>query len=333
MLLNCVVSWFRRDHRPTPTPKAAPTLEALENRLVPTVAANDLFVSSLYQSLLGRNVDQGGLAYWAGQLNAGVSRTQVAQQIGTSNEALNYDVDQFYEVLLGHPADAASLNYWTGQLKAGATLDQVKGGILGSGEFYGLAGNTDANFLNALYTHELNRPVDGAGLNYWEGQLNAGVSRTQVADEILTAPEALNVKVTSFYQDVLGRNPDAVGLNYWEGQLQAGTPETQVLAGLLGSSEYYAKVQNLAATTSTGDPNQAASNLITSQNLFTGPRANAEYLAHKPAYVPPTFQPVPPDVDPPTGNVDTSGNFTPQPDNSDSTPAVDTGSITPPDLP
>ena len=194
MLPQCVAFWFRRLCRPTPTRKAAPMLEMLENRLTPSVAANDLFVSSLYQSLLGRNADPNGLTYWSGQLNAGVSRTQVAQDIGTSQEARTYDVDQFYEVLLNRPADAAGQDYWTGELKAGESLDQVKAGILGSNEFYNVAGNTEGDFINALYTNELGRPVDAAGLTYWEQQLNGGASRTQVADEVLASPEARPAK-------------------------------------------------------------------------------------------------------------------------------------------
>ena len=35
------------------------------------------FVADLYQSVLGRTPDSGGLAYWVGQLNGGVSRAQI----------------------------------------------------------------------------------------------------------------------------------------------------------------------------------------------------------------------------------------------------------------
>src|ERR1700722_18620825 len=75
-------------------------LESLEDRTTPSVAANDLFVSSLYQGLLGRPADALGLVYWSVQLNAGVSRQQVAQGIATSNEALSRDVQLFYQTEL-----------------------------------------------------------------------------------------------------------------------------------------------------------------------------------------------------------------------------------------
>jgi hypothetical protein len=268
MLMQRFVTWLRSLNRPSTTCRAALGLETLEDRLTPSVAPNAVFVGSLYQGLLGRNADPNGLAYWTGQLNAGVTRTQVAQDVGTSPEALNYDVNQFYEVLLDRPADAAGLNYWTGELQTGESLDQVKAGILGSNEFFSLAGNTNQNFLDSLYRDELGRPVDGASLVNWENQLNGGASRTQVADDVLTSPEAAREKVASFYQDVLGRTADVGGLDDWSKELEAGVPETQVLAGLAGSNEYFDNVQGFAATTATIDPNQAASNMIASLNCI-----------------------------------------------------------------
>ena len=287
MLTQRFASWLRRLNRPAGPRMAVLALEQLEARNVPSVAANNVFVSSLYQGLLGRNADQAGLTYWTPQLNSGVSRTQVAVDIAGSNEALGHDVGLFYDTLLNRPADADGLNYWMGQLDSGATLDDAKAGILGSNEFFTKAGGTNEGFVNALYSDELGRSVDPAGLNYWENQLNAGVSRTTVADEVLATPEAKNEKVTNFFNDLLGRAPDANGLNYWSDQLQAGVPEAQVVGGMLGSNEYFAHVQNTAAAPTEVDPNQAASDMIGSLGLFTGPRPNAENLALRPVVTPP----------------------------------------------
>jgi hypothetical protein len=302
-------------------------LEALEDRNLPSVAANDVFVSTLYQGLLGRNADPGALAYWDGQLESGSSRAQVAKGIAGSDEALGRDVNIFYNVLLQRPADADGLAYWTEQLKEGATLDQVKAGILGSDEFFSKSGGTAEGFLNSLYHDELGRPVDAAGLNYWEGQLNAGTSDAEVAARVLASPEAANVKTASFYEDVLGRAPDAGGLAYWSGQLQAGVSETNVLSGLLGSAEYFARVQSVAVQPTSTDPNAAATKLIDTANLFTGPLPNAEYLAHRLTVLPPTQgpqgmqEPVAPDVTPDGGTGDVSGfNITPVLDTSSTIP-------------
>ncbi len=278
MLSHRFASWICRLFHQPAAGRAELKLERLEDRLTPS-AANNVFVSSLYQGLLGRNADQAGLTYWAGQINAGVSRTQVATTIAGSNEALGRDVQRLYDVLLDRPADANGLDYWTNQLATGATLNQAQAGILGSHEFYTKAGGTDAGFLNALYSDELGRSVDEAGLNYWENQLNLGVSRTTVAGEVLATPETNNAKVTSFFNDVLGRAPDADGLNYWSGQLQAGVPEAQVLGGILGSNEYFAQVQNSAGAPTYTAPNQTAADTAGALDPATQPLPDAEYLA------------------------------------------------------
>jgi len=334
-------SRFRRLFRAVPTRKVEPRLETLEDRTTPSVAANDLFVASLYQGLLGRPADPGGVAYWAGQLNAGASRTQVAQGIAGSQEALGRDVNLFYNVLLGRAADTGGLDYWMGRLDFGATLDQVKAGILGSNEFFTKAGGTPQGFLDSLYHDELGRPVDSVGLSYWEGQLNAGASRTDVADGVLASAEAAQVKTTNFYVDVFNRMPDPAGLNYWSAQLRAGVSETTVLAGMLGSTEYFARVQTAAAKTASTDPNSAAADLIASAGLYTGPLPNAEYLAHNLAVLPPVGVPVVkppvPDVTPPTGEVTGTGNTTTCVDNScayvDNTPPYVDNSPPPVDVP
>jgi len=107
MLSQHFVSWVRRLFRQPASRRAELALERLEDRLTPSVAPNAMYVSTLYQGLLGRNADANGLTYWTSQLNAGVSRTQVAQGIAGSNEALGRDVQLFYDTLLNRPADPA----------------------------------------------------------------------------------------------------------------------------------------------------------------------------------------------------------------------------------
>src|ERR1700722_13413997 len=110
-------------------------LETLESRTVPAVAANDVYVSSLYQGLLGRDADPGGLAYWTGRLNAGQTPAAVALGIETSDEAIGRAVQIYYQDFLGRPGDSVGVNYWVNQVRQGSSLEQVKAGILGSTEF------------------------------------------------------------------------------------------------------------------------------------------------------------------------------------------------------
>jgi len=97
---------------------------------------NNGFVNAVYQDLLGRPTDSGGLATWGQALSNGVSRTQVAYDIDTSNESRTDAVQFFYATLLNRPADPGGLSTWVADLNSGATDEQVLAGIAGSPEFY-----------------------------------------------------------------------------------------------------------------------------------------------------------------------------------------------------
>ncbi len=95
------------------------------------------FITALYQDLLGRPPDPGGLAYWSQAMAGGTSATQVANDITTSVEYRTYTVQSMYELLLGRSADPGGLSTWVGALSSGATDEQVLAAIAGSPEFYG----------------------------------------------------------------------------------------------------------------------------------------------------------------------------------------------------
>ena len=76
--------------------------------------------------------------------------------------------------------------------------------------------------------------------------------------------------------------PDAAGLELLvERNCKRACRRRPCWRGLLGSNEYFSRVQSAAATTRWSDPNQAASDMIGNDGLFTGPLPNAEYLAHR----------------------------------------------------
>lgn len=97
---------------------------------------NSGFINSVYQDLLGRPADSTGLATWNQALADGLSRTQVAFYIDTSNESRTDTVQFFYQTLLNRPADPGGLSTWVGALDSGATDEQVLAAIAGSPEFY-----------------------------------------------------------------------------------------------------------------------------------------------------------------------------------------------------
>jgi hypothetical protein len=252
--------------------RAAPRLERLEDRDVPSVFTNQVFVATLYEGLLNRAADAGGLNYWTGQMNSGVTPVEVASGLLASTEYRGRAVGQSYQALLGRTADLGGLNTWIGSLQSGASLDQIKAGILGSDEFFTRSGGTAQGFLTALYQDVLGRPLDPVGQSTWSAAAATSAGRLQIAQQVVGSSEAQQAELSHDYQEILGRPLDPVGLSYWGGALRGGAPHEAVLSELFGSSDFLTRLQN---ATSTGtDPLQSALQFISANHLFQVPGAN-----------------------------------------------------------
>jgi len=190
--------WTTRNRRPTSGRAAPLAVERLESRDVPSVSANEVFVSSLYQGLLGRLPDRGGLSDWVSQLRAGESRAQVTLGIERSDEFIGRAVQIYYQDFLGRTADIPGLNYWVETVRCGGTLEEVKANILGSDEFFADNGGTMSDFLNAVYKAELGRSVDPTGLAYWSSITpNDPAGRAVTASMIIRSVEGEEVEIGS----------------------------------------------------------------------------------------------------------------------------------------
>ena len=219
---------------PVATPPPPPS------NLCAAQTGNSAFVCSVYEDLLGRAPDSGGLAYWNAQLSGGASRNAVAFDIATSPEYRGDLVESYYKAYLGRASDPGGLAYWVAQLTSGASDQTVASQILGSGEFYADSGGTAEGFVTALYSDLLGRTPDSDGLAYWEGQLSSGTTPTSVAAAILSSTEYRTDYVQTLYVSLLGRDADAGGLSYWVAQLAGGQSNETVISGFVGSAEYYA---------------------------------------------------------------------------------------------
>src|SRR5207244_3598813 len=104
-------------------------------------SANAAFVNTIYQQLLGRPVDQGGLSGWVNWLSSGASRNQLVAGIEASREYLTRVVDNLYTTLLGRSADPGGESGFVTDLVKGMTIEQVKAVILGSPEYFQKHGN------------------------------------------------------------------------------------------------------------------------------------------------------------------------------------------------
>lgn len=216
--------------------------DAFVAKFLTAATHNQQFINQLYQDLLGREVDPGGLSYWDAQLAAGLPRSVMAIQIEQTLEYARRTVSGLYNRYLHRAGDAGGVNFFAQLMLQGVTVEQISAVLIGSDEFYVVqGGGTNDGFLNALYQDALGRPIDAGGLAWWNSVLAAGVSRTQVAVQILATTEYRQDVVQTAYQQLLGRAADPSGLAYWTNALNVGATDQQLNAALAGSDEYYAR--------------------------------------------------------------------------------------------
>ncbi|MHB8571519.1 MAG: IPT/TIG domain-containing protein [Candidatus Dormibacteria bacterium] len=101
--------------------------------------SNTAFVSSLYNQLLHRAADSGGLNNFVAQLNGGATTQSVAYAIDISQEADADFVQGAYSSYLGRSADPSGLAGNLNALLSGSRDEDVITGIISSGEYYNQA--------------------------------------------------------------------------------------------------------------------------------------------------------------------------------------------------
>jgi uncharacterized protein (TIGR03118 family) len=203
--------------------------------------ATTRWINEVYGDLLNRQADPGALAFWSGQLSAGVSRIQIVGFIEASPEFRADEVQRVFQTYLKRAAEGSAVAFGTGYL-ANHTVEQFAALVAGSGEFYqAQAGGTNDGFLDALFHDALNRAVDSGARTYFDHLLSSGVSTTEVATLIFGSNEYLSDVVQSAYLTYLDRPADAGGQGYFVGLLRQGATDAQVAAMLCASDECFAK--------------------------------------------------------------------------------------------
>jgi uncharacterized protein DUF4214 len=188
------------------------------------------FVAGLYRSLLGREADPPGFNYFVSLLQGGMSRSQLIKIIQGTDEAKRTEVARWYHIL-GFPGSIGDLKadpgvmHWAGMLDTGVSDDNVLNAILATNDFLVMHGGTAISFVTGLYHALLGRDPDPAGLNYFVGLYQAGMSRTDLIRVLQNSFEARRTEVARWYQDELGwvTPLDALkvdpGVMFWAGFL------------------------------------------------------------------------------------------------------------------
>jgi hypothetical protein len=198
-------------------------------------------VNNAYEELLSRPADSMGLGYYSGQLDKGVGRDQIIQQIMGGDEYHTDVVQQLYQTYLHRAADPDGLSNYVGFLDHGGTIEQLRAILLGSSEYYFGHGASNDNFLAALYQNVLGRPIDASGQSAYNQMLASGVSRGDIALALLQSTEGSQYRVSQDYLWLLHRAADSAGLTAYGSQLASTGQEEAIVVTLLSSDEFYGR--------------------------------------------------------------------------------------------
>ena len=182
--------------------------------------------------------------------------------VTSDNPPINTNIllTNYYHSILGRDPDASGITFWQGEISRvqGLGIDAQEAFRVMSSQFFTsdeyLRKNTsDTQYVIDLYSTFLNRLPDAEGLNYWTGELTAGMPRSVVLFTFMFMPEFTNYMrgflgntggrsevsaVVGFYQGFLNRLPDTDGFIYWLGRFR--TAQCQSVAAV------YAEVKSIS---------------------------------------------------------------------------------------
>ena len=204
------------------------------------------FVTLLYNNVLERAPDAGGLAAWLDSLDGGMSRERVvllfaespehqAKRAGDQAEFdLSHDptdwVDDVYRLYLGvfdREPDAGGLIGWVQALAGGTAFQAVVAQFMASPEFQNTYGaTTDAEFITLLYNNVLDRAPDAGGFAAWSSQLAAGMTRETLVERFVQSPEFVSGTAADLTVFMQGFGPDDVLLARGGTSCRAGCGRT-----------------------------------------------------------------------------------------------------------
>lgn len=124
------------------------------------------WIEAVYTSVLGRNADASGIAYWQAALSAGESRVQIALDFTESAEREITRVESDYSQVLGETPNEQSVAYWLSQLQQGALNENIVTTMAGSDDFFQRA------------TGQAVTTVEQPSANSWFLPMNAQIDAT-----------------------------------------------------------------------------------------------------------------------------------------------------------
>ncbi|UGQ45353.1 cadherin-like domain-containing protein [Massilia endophytica] len=150
---------------------------------------------SLYIAVFGQPAEKAAFDSWNASLHNGMDASKIAERLFSSDwfgksTGLVDDgafVSQLYRNALNRAPEQAGYDFWLAQLQAGKSRADIVHGVIESQEFHAL--HDAANAVTALYVDLLDRTPEAAGLAYWTGLSQAGMSHVDMIGGFLNSAE------------------------------------------------------------------------------------------------------------------------------------------------
>ncbi len=231
------------DERGFPRPvsgASSVSIGAYEPQYAAGASPNQIFVENLYEVLLNRPAEPGGLAAATNALNAGVSPTNLVRAIEGSPEFLGREADYVGHRYLDRSftaADRANVVSYLGS----HTPEQLAAFVVGTPEFYNDYGDNNAVFFEGVYADVLDRAAIATEVDFWDDIVANGTSRAGTAALFLGSTEYLTDLAESYFVSYLGRGPQPPDVAAYIAAAQAGVSSLTLGSIALGSPESFAK--------------------------------------------------------------------------------------------
>ncbi len=178
---------------------------AVSNEFVTTYGplTNAEFIDQIYENVLGRDGDAGGVTFWLGELDNG-NRTRGEVVLGMSDssefrdriEAIFPDapVMRLYCAYYLRMPDDGGRAFWRQQYSWGLPISEISDEFAAAQEFTDRYGSvTNRDFVTDIYVNVLNRAPETGGLSFWTTALDNGAfTRGQVMVEFSESNEYKN---------------------------------------------------------------------------------------------------------------------------------------------
>ncbi|HYC36635.1 MAG TPA: DUF4214 domain-containing protein [Usitatibacter sp.] len=250
-----------------------------------TGSAEKSLVMHYYRSILRRDPDSSGKAFWESEAqrlaSLGANPIEAVYAMASSfynspeyaafNRSDSAYITDLYSTFFNRAPDSGGLNYWTGQLAAGLPREVLLLQFMFSSEFRafaaGIFGNTAAraevDVVMDFYRGMLGRLPDSSGFTYWVGQFRT--AQCQGAGAVYQAVQAISAQfqfggeyaargrtnaqfVADLYNSFLRRGGETSGVRYWVDELDAGRQtRNDVRIAIVNTPEMNSRVNSVVA--------------------------------------------------------------------------------------